>query len=198
MKSTSSGRIVATCLGATLLFSGCEKPNTAPVALFSFTPSSGAMDTLFTFDASGSSDGQDDTCKLMFRWDWEADGIWDTEFNFGKTASHRFTTFEGNEVMLEVKDSKALTATLKKPVSITDEGIITGMDPRMCPCCGGWWIRLQNDTLRFDQLPAGSVNILDNVKFPLSVRVKWAKKTPRCMGDEILIFEMIRQPQWLP
>ena len=186
-------RIVITWMGAILLFTCCQKTNTPPVARFSFSPSSGSMDTLFTFDASGSSDGQDCTCDLEVRWDWEADGTWDTEYSHEKMVTHRFTKFQDNAVILEVKDSKGLTTSIKKVVSITDEGTITGMDPRMCVCCGGWWIRLQNDTLRFDQLPAGSENILENVKFPVPVRVKWAKKFPRCMGDEILIFELIRE-----
>lgn len=186
--------ILVFIFGATLFFANCEKPNTAPVAEFTFTPSSGAMDTVFTFDASASTDHEDTNCsELEVRWDWEADGNWDTGFSTVKTATHRFKEFIDNKVILEVRDSKGLAGTVKKSISIADQGIITGMDPRMCACCGGWWIILQNDTLRFDQLPAGSETMLENVKFPMAVKVKWSKKVPRCMGDEILIHEIIRQ-----
>jgi len=193
MKLSVIRRILLACFGATLLFAGCEKPNTAPVAEFTFSPTSGAMDTLFTFDASGSSDSGDKSSNLEVRWDWEADGTWDTGYSLEKTASHRFTVFNDNAVTLEVKDTKGLTGTLKKTVSITDQGTITGMDPRMCVCCGGWWIRIQNDTLRFDQVPAGSQALLENAVFPLPVRVKWTKKVPRCLGDEILVYDLIRE-----
>ncbi|MCX6224153.1 MAG: PKD domain-containing protein, partial [Bacteroidia bacterium] len=147
--------------------------------------------TLFSFDASGSSDNDDDISKLEVRWDWEADGVWDTDYSEVKTASHRFKDFGDNFVILGVKDTKGLTASLKKPVSITDAATITGMDPRMCVCCGGWWICIRQDTLRFYDAPAAALAILEKATFPLAVHVKWTKKDPRCMGDEIIVLEMI-------
>ncbi|MCX6224548.1 MAG: hypothetical protein NTV01_07315, partial [Bacteroidia bacterium] len=116
MKSSGFHKLPILFFLSTLLFAGCEKPNTAPVADFSFSPASGAMDTLFTFDASGSSDTDDDISKLEVRWDWEADGVWDTDYSAVKTANHRFKDFADNYVILGVKDTKGLTASLKKPV----------------------------------------------------------------------------------
>lgn len=184
---------ICACLVGTILLSSCNKPNTSPVAGFSFTPVTGAMDTLFTFNASASSDNEDLPDVLEVRWDWETDGTWDTGFSTQKIAGHRFTNFTGNRVSLEVRDPKGLTGSVTRSVSITDSGTITGFDPRMCICCGGWFIRLQNDTLRFDQVPEASQSILENIAYPLNVRVKWIKKAERCLGDEIIILDMIRE-----
>lgn len=178
---------------AAFLITGCEKPNTAPVAAFTFKPESGAMDTLFTFDASESYDDKDRSCDLEVRWDWESDGTWDKDYSLEKLASHRFEEFTDNMVTLEVKDSKGITSGLKKPVSISDQGTITGYDMRMCACCGGWFIRIGTDTLRFDQIPAGSESLLENPVYPLNVKVKWAIKNPRCMLDQILVFELSKR-----
>lgn len=186
-------RLAISCFGATLLLAGCQKPKTPPVAEFSFSPTSGAMDTVFTFDASGSSDAHDNIDCLVVRWDFEDDGTWDTDYSSEKTVSHRFAKYTDNRVVLEVKNRNGLTYSLKKTVSITDQGTITGMDPRMCVCCGGWWIRIQNDTLRFYDAPASTLDMLNSTTFPLQVRVKWTKKIPRCMGDEIIIYDLTRE-----
>ncbi len=59
-----------------------------PVATFTVIPSSGSVLTDFHFDASGCSDDQDPPEVLQVRWDWTADGVWDTEWTSQKTAIH--------------------------------------------------------------------------------------------------------------
>ena len=48
--------------------------NTAPVAIFTVTPTSGTMDTIFTFNADSSSDAEDSLSQLTFSWDFDSDG----------------------------------------------------------------------------------------------------------------------------
>ena len=52
-------------------------------------------------------------------------------------------------------------------------GIITGPDIRMCACCGGWYIQIDNATYEFDTLPENSGINLDKEYFPLNVKLDW-------------------------
>ncbi|RLF39739.1 MAG: hypothetical protein DRN21_03195, partial [Thermoplasmata archaeon] len=61
--------------------------NTPPTACFTVSPPSGNLDTIFSFDASCSSDAQDPEPALQVRWDWENDGVYDTPYTTTKTAT---------------------------------------------------------------------------------------------------------------
>jgi formylglycine-generating enzyme required for sulfatase activity len=91
---------------------------TAPVASFTVSPSSGTLETEFLFDASGSSDAQDPASALDVRWDWENDGVWDTAFSKTKTATHRYNTGGTKTIKLEVKDTGGLTDTTTSTVTV--------------------------------------------------------------------------------
>ena len=54
--------------------------NEMPSADFIISPDSGDTETIFVFDASVSTDDKDSVSVLEFRWDWENDGIWDTNY----------------------------------------------------------------------------------------------------------------------
>jgi formylglycine-generating enzyme required for sulfatase activity len=77
--------------------------STPPVLRFDVKPDSGiAGETVFFFDAAKSSHNFD----LLFRWDWEDDGIFDTDWGFGKQEMHQYRLGGGNkQIRLEVKDS---------------------------------------------------------------------------------------------
>lgn len=94
--------------------------NTEPTASFSVEPTSGTTSTTFTFDASSSSDNEDITSDLQVRWDWEDNGIWDTDYSTTKTATHQYSAVGTYTVKLEVKDSAGLTNTTTKIVSLTN------------------------------------------------------------------------------
>jgi len=106
--------------------------NTAPTASFTFDPPSGTTATTFTFDASGSTDNEDDTSLLEVRWDFEGDGTWDTNYSTSKTANHQYPVIKcGNyTVKLEVKDSegKSKSITQKIIVDVQYEGTVTDVD----------------------------------------------------------------------
>lgn len=70
------------------------------------------------------------------------------------------------------------------------EGIIIGVDARKCMCCGGWYIKIKNDTLRFGNLPPQSNVNLQNESFPLNVRLVWKIDPNACLGDEIIILNI--------
>ena len=52
----------------------------APTAAFTVNPTSGNVNTVFQFDPSSSSDPDVHYQSLHARWDWEDDGIWDTDW----------------------------------------------------------------------------------------------------------------------
>ena len=70
-------------------------------------------------------------------------------------------------------------------------GIITGPDYSMCMCCGGWLIEIDNTTYRFYELPEGSDFNLEKPTYPIMVKLNWKMKDPTCMGDEIVLEDVI-------
>jgi hypothetical protein len=61
-------------------------------------PATGTAITDFTFDASGSTAGRR---ALEYRWDWDGDGAWDTEWSSESVVTHRFT--DGDTVTVNVQ-----------------------------------------------------------------------------------------------
>ncbi len=58
-----------------------------------------------TFDASGSTDPDGDA--LQYRWDFDGDGTWDTDFSTDPTASHTWTDDYTGTAIVEVTDGFA-------------------------------------------------------------------------------------------
>jgi len=83
--------------------------NRAPEASFNVSPEEGYLQDIFTFDASSSSDAEDDNASLQCRWDFDGDGAWDSEYSREKAVQHQYTEAGLYEVVLEVKDSEGLT-----------------------------------------------------------------------------------------
>ena len=71
-----------------------------------------------------------------------------------------------------------------------DSGTITGLDPRDCMCCGGWFIEIRDTMRRFDQVPADCVIDFNTITYPLKVKLDWKKKDTLCLGDEIRVTRM--------
>ena len=96
--------------------------NTAPTAIFTYSPEYGSISTLFSFDASDCHDDEDPIDSLQVRWDWENDGSWDTEYSSVKTATHQFTQIGTYTVKMEVKDTQGLVDFATIIVNVTDIG----------------------------------------------------------------------------
>jgi hypothetical protein len=56
-------------------------------------------------------------------------------------------------------------------------GKITGPDLRMCICCGGWQIVIDNETYNFDTLTAESGIDLQKETFPVFVKLDWKMRS---------------------
>jgi PKD repeat protein len=94
--------------------------NTAPVATFTASPTSGTPATTFNFDASGSIDSEDAATALEVRWDWENNGFYDTGWSTTKVATHTFTTPGLYTIRLQVRDTGGLTDTATRQVSVLE------------------------------------------------------------------------------
>jgi len=109
--------------------------NTAPVAAFDLLPAAGNVSTVFTADASNSTDLEDPTGVLEVRWDWEDDGVWDTAWSTTKTATHTFPAVGAYTTRLQVRDAGGLTSEATRTVSLANTGPTA--DLQASPAVGG-------------------------------------------------------------
>jgi PKD repeat protein len=113
-------RALTLCLS--LLVLACDDQSTTPTgptAEFTITPPAGWTDVEFLVDASTSSDPYDDTSELMVRWDWDDDGVWDTQWTADKMATHRYATEGRPIVRLEVRDPSGQTDQTTRQAYVT-------------------------------------------------------------------------------
>jgi hypothetical protein len=96
--------------------------NSPPQAAFTVNPQTGDINTKFSFDASLSSDKEDPVSALEVRWDWENDGIFDTNWSTTKKITHTFKDSIVYFVRLQVRDSAGLTDSTTKQVTVTGSG----------------------------------------------------------------------------
>lgn len=94
-------------------------PNQSPVAVFSFTPENADTSTVFTFDASGSSDLEDPISVLLFRWDFEGKYNWTDPVN-NSEANYKFSKPGTYNVGLKVIDTKGWSGEIRKSIIVKD------------------------------------------------------------------------------
>ncbi|MBT3242101.1 MAG: hypothetical protein HN352_03050 [Bacteroidetes bacterium] len=94
--------------------------NTHPSAQFKIAPVDGTIETSFTMDASESSDAEDLQALLNYRWDWESDGSWDTDWLSDPVKRKRYLNAGVYPITLEVKDSEGLSAKAIEFVNVSD------------------------------------------------------------------------------
>ncbi len=82
--------------------------NTPPQAEFTITPPAGIVGVTFEFNASATTDDHDPISDLQFRWDFNADGIWDVGWTSDTTAQYTYSKGGSYKITLEVKDSEGL------------------------------------------------------------------------------------------
>ncbi|MBE0517870.1 MAG: hypothetical protein IH630_01425 [Thermoplasmata archaeon] len=75
------------------------------------------------FDASSSTDAETPIGELMIRWDWNGDGVWDTEKSSELTATHSFSYPGTYTVKVEITDGAGLCSVVSEDISITGDPI---------------------------------------------------------------------------
>jgi uncharacterized protein (TIGR02145 family) len=91
-----------------------------PVAKFNYSPLKGNWNSNYLFNAVTSRDRETSSDDLLFRWDWNSDGKWDTEYSVNKAARHKFRNGGDISVTLEVKDARGQVATLSKAFKVSN------------------------------------------------------------------------------
>ncbi len=90
--------------------------NTRPVA--SFTTSQDFTDyKLFHFDASASNDYEDGT-NLNYRWDFDNDGNWETDFTAIKNTDYQYLNDGEFTAILEVKDNENTSGKIDQIIHV--------------------------------------------------------------------------------
>lgn len=106
--------------GNTVIFVGTHAEPTA-----SFVPSSedaSAGETV-TMDASTSLNSAGTSYGLEYRWDWDGDGIFDTEWSSDPQGAHSYTVPGEYTLSLEVRDLVGNTATSESKIKISDVAV---------------------------------------------------------------------------
>lgn len=60
----------------------------------------------------------------------------------------------------------------------SSNAVLTGIDFRKCasPYCGGWFIEVNGETLRFFEVPIDTdIELSGDLEFPISVSITWEK-----------------------
>ncbi|HUU46088.1 MAG TPA: hypothetical protein VM118_10190 [Acidobacteriota bacterium] len=92
--------------------------NLPPQADFTITPPAGIVGMPFTFDAGLSTDDHDPIRDLVFRWDWEGDGYWDTGWRETPQVVHTYSVSDAYAVILEVRDQLGVVGAVSHTVNV--------------------------------------------------------------------------------
>ncbi|MDP2983193.1 MAG: SUMF1/EgtB/PvdO family nonheme iron enzyme [Candidatus Latescibacter sp.] len=88
-------------------------PNQKPVAAFTISPispQSRIVGANLTFDASASNDRETSSASLLYQWDFDGDGVYDTTpSSSNRTKTYAFTTVGEKSVRLLVQDPQGNT-----------------------------------------------------------------------------------------
>jgi uncharacterized protein (TIGR02145 family) len=124
-----------------------------PNANFEISPESGNEETVFGFDASSSSDDEDSFEDLFFRWDFQGDGIWETDFNKEYLKEWEYETYGHYVPTLEIKDSRGLVSKIEKNLEVEEmtEDIFVdtrdGEEYKIVKIGDDWWFA---ENLRYE------------------------------------------------
>ncbi|MFO7616254.1 MAG: FISUMP domain-containing protein [Bacteroidales bacterium] len=97
----------------------------APHADFEINPPIGNIFTEFTFDGSDTFDDEDSLSTLKYRWDFDGDGIWDTDYNSNPVEKHQFNKIGKYSVLFSAIDPthRISNVTRSLEVNMIDERI---------------------------------------------------------------------------
>jgi hypothetical protein len=120
--------------------------NQPPVAAFAWSPESPTDRDDVRLDGGLSTDDQRTAGNLRFRWDFDSDGVWETDWSADAITFHRFRGAGVQRVTLEVRDRYGVSAQVTRSFGVApvpDPGTPFGTnDP--------WTIPLRSTSMVFD------------------------------------------------
>ncbi len=91
-----------------------------PAPEFTVTPPIVKKGATVTMDASKTIDNETPIDRLLFRWDFNGDGVFDTPWKSGSVVSHTFETAGRYSVTVQVQDERKHISSLKKDVLVEE------------------------------------------------------------------------------
>ena len=138
-----------------------DPENYPPNATFDISVPYGNIKTQFELNAWNCSDDHDTIGKLLIRWDFDGDRIWDTGYSTEKVLFHQYASAGFFNLTLEARDSKGLTSQYSRKVLVSPWENETGIliDKRDMQRYGTvkignrWWMaeNLKYDYHEYDQ-----------------------------------------------
>jgi len=111
-----------------------EQGYSPPQPLLIVTPDSAHVLTEFIFDGSLTHDDEDSLETLLFRWDFNGDGNWDTEFQENPVTVYQYQSQGFFTAIMEVKDTMDLIGRKEAPVIVNLLNHL--IKPRATVSCG--------------------------------------------------------------
>ncbi len=99
------------CLILNVVLLGCVKEkNSPPLADIAVFPKIADTSSFIRFDGSSTNDMETPVEFLQFRWDFNGDGVWETEFRRDPVAIWQFEKTGTYQPVMEVRDEGGLTS----------------------------------------------------------------------------------------
>ena len=95
--------------------------NDAPTAIFTADKTSAPVNSIVHFDTTMSSDNQYTKYNLSYRFDWDSDGIWDTNYQTKTSWNHQFQQTGSYTVTMQVMDPEGATAKAQLSINIESD-----------------------------------------------------------------------------
>lgn len=109
---------------------GCEK-NQDPIPDFQVEPVIGHYSQNFHFDGSNSRDPESRVYELLFRWDFDGDGEWDTEWSHQSEQTHRYSHRGWYSAFMEVSDPQGNLVKSRRDINVSLLNLKSNLvDPR--------------------------------------------------------------------
>lgn len=102
--------------------------NTKPIAGFKFTPEAVEIGEECHFDPKTSYDSQTEASRLLFRWDWNGDGVWDTDQHGLLDYTNSFAQAGNYKVILEVEDEGGAVDTTSQIITVCEGRFVDSRD----------------------------------------------------------------------
>lgn len=144
----------------------CKKDDSknGPIASFKVDPETGYTFTKFIFNASTSTDQEDPLSSLQTRWDWDADGNWDTKFSYNIDTSHYYDIPGVYNVKLEVMDADGWTSFCIEKITVLQDTSTMLLAPFSVNPQGGTTITI----FSFDA--TNTINLISNES---NIQIRW-------------------------
>ena len=104
------GNVTANYPRQSVTASGSGATNNVPMPALNVAPNLGSVATLFQLSAVGSIDAED-SLNLLYRWDYENDGTYDTSLSANPVTTHTYASAGSQTARLEVRDGSGAVAT---------------------------------------------------------------------------------------